>query len=68
MGIGPGNVSKCLGITLRDNDLVIKKGRIWIEENKNGFDLGPIFSGPRIGVDYAGEDALLPYRYWVNLP
>ncbi len=30
-------------------------------------DGGPpaIHTGPRIGVDYAGEDALLPWRFWI---
>ena len=28
----------------------------------------PVYSGPRIGIDYAGEDALLPWRFWVNCP
>lgn len=25
----------------------------------------PVHAGPRIGVDYAGEDAKLPWRFWI---
>jgi 3-methyladenine DNA glycosylase Mpg len=25
-----------------------------------------IIVGPRVGIDYAGEDALLPYRFQFN--
>jgi len=68
-GIGPGNVSKILGIHYSHSglDLVKEPGNnddpaIWIEER--GYVVNPamIRSGPRVGVDYAGEDALRPYR------
>jgi DNA-3-methyladenine glycosylase (3mg) len=26
----------------------------------------PVHCGPRIGVNYAGEDALLPWRFWID--
>ena len=63
---GPGKVTKALGITLADNGEPFQSKRIWIEDR--GFDLSKteIFSTPRIGVDYAGEDALLPYRFCLN--
>ncbi|MCX6306545.1 MAG: DNA-3-methyladenine glycosylase [Bacteroidetes bacterium] len=69
-GIGPGKVSKILGIHYSHSglDLVDKPGNsastaIWIEESGYSVNRALIRSGPRIGVDYAGEDALLPYRF-----
>jgi DNA-3-methyladenine glycosylase len=60
---GPGKTTKALGITLADNGESFQSKRIWIEDR--GFDLSKmeILNTPRIGIDYAGEDALLPYRF-----
>ncbi len=74
-GIGPGKVSKILGIHYSDSgiDLVTKPGNdtapaIWIEDSAIKINPAMIKSGPRIGVDYAGEDARLPYRFWCEIP
>jgi DNA-3-methyladenine glycosylase len=40
--------------------------RIWIEDRGISVEAGSIITGPRIGIDYAGEDALLPYRFKLN--
>ena len=37
--------------------------RIWIEDRGIEVDPSNITVGPRIGIDYAGEDANLPYRF-----
>ncbi len=37
--------------------------RLWIEDHKSVIDDAMNTSGPRVGVDYAGEDALRPYRF-----
>jgi len=37
--------------------------KIWLEEKGVMVKEESIISGPRIGVDYAGEDAKLPYRF-----
>ena len=60
---GPGKVTKALGITITDNGESLQNKRIWIEER--GLDLSniEIKNTHRIGVEYAGEDALLPYRF-----
>lgn len=65
-GIGPGRLSKLLGIDMRMNgQSLYNKDKIWIE------DAGINFSGfvkitKRIGVEYAGKDAELPYRFVVE--
>ncbi|MCL2290645.1 MAG: DNA-3-methyladenine glycosylase [Bacteroidetes bacterium] len=65
---GPGKVTKALGITLADNGESFQNKRIWIEDR--GFDLSKIeiLNTPRIGIDYAGEDAFLPYRFKIFEP
>jgi DNA-3-methyladenine glycosylase len=40
---------------------------IWIQEPDYPFDLGEIKATPRIGVDYAGADALLFWRFIVEM-
>jgi len=64
---GPGKVTKALGITLSDNGTAFQSSRIWIEDR--GFDLSKteILNTPRIGVNYAGEDAKLRYRFFIQM-
>jgi len=74
-GTGPGRVSKILGIhySHTGTDLTKKPAPghgfgIWIEDRGVTPDRATLISGPRIGVDYAGEDALLPYRFRIGNP
>jgi DNA-3-methyladenine glycosylase len=59
---GPGKVTKALGVTLVDNGESLQNKRIWIE-NRNFYLSKEILTTSRIGVESAGEDALLPYRF-----
>jgi DNA-3-methyladenine glycosylase len=63
---GPGNVSKALGIYTRHTGVSLLSDDLFIADD--GFRLKPSMIGitPRIGVDYAAEDALLPYRFIVK--
>src|SRR5829696_3832681 len=64
---GPGKLCRALGIDLSfDGEDLTKAGRVWLEET--GVRLKPeqVASGPRIGVAYAAEDALKPWRFWVE--
>lgn len=63
---GPGNVSKALGIHNSHSGYSLVGKEISIADD--GFRLNKklITTSPRIGVDYAGEDALLPYRFFVK--
>lgn len=61
--IGPGKVSQALGITTNLDGISIEDHRIWIESTRIIVPKNKIKSTPRIGVDYAGEDAKLPYRF-----
>lgn len=58
---GPGSVTQALGITREHNGLPLDGPPIWIEDR--GIKPRNIVVGPRVGIDYAGEDALLPWRF-----
>ncbi|MCX8143688.1 MAG: DNA-3-methyladenine glycosylase [Bacteroidia bacterium] len=63
---GPGKVTKALGINKSLNGVSLLGNQIWIEDDGILIPQNDIIVGPRIGVDYAGEDALLPYRFLVK--
>lgn len=64
--VGPGKVSQALGITTAHNALSLNGTVIWLEDEGIKINASKIETGRRIGVDYAGEDAKLPYRFWIN--
>lgn len=60
---GPGKVTQALGIHRSHNNMPLFIGNtIWLTEGKNIADAN-ILESPRIGIDYAAEDALLPWRF-----
>ena len=63
---GPGSVAKALGIDRRLNGHNLQSDVLWLEDRGLNFSEEQIAAVPRIGVDYAGEDALLPYRFYVK--
>ena len=63
---GPGSVSKTLGIDKTHNALDLSHEPIWIEDRNIKYKKSQIIASPRVGVDYAGEDAALPWRYRVK--
>jgi DNA-3-methyladenine glycosylase len=71
---GPGKVTKILGIHFNQSgwSLVYDEAhplgdRLWIEDMGINIDPSEIITGPRVGVEYAGDDALLPYRFRITL-
>ncbi len=60
---GPGCVSQALGIVTRMSGTDLQGDSIWIEDRGIGVDDAEVVAGPRIGVDYAAEDAARPYRF-----
>ncbi|KYG74995.1 DNA-3-methyladenine glycosylase [Roseivirga ehrenbergii] len=63
---GPGNVGKALGLnTKRHNGLSLLENEIWIEDQAEVSE-EQIISTTRIGVDYAEEDALKPWRFYIK--
>ena len=63
---GPGRLAQGLGITTALTGTSLIGGRIWIEDQSVAPRADDIIVGPRVGVDYAGEDAALPYRFRVS--
>ena len=63
---GPGNVSKALGILTQHSGIKLSGSGIYISDDKFSFQKKEIFTSPRIGVDYAGKDASLPYRFYIK--
>jgi DNA-3-methyladenine glycosylase len=64
--VGPGKVSQALGIDLVHNNLPLSGKEIWLQDDGIKIKESAIKTGPRIGIDYAGEDAKLPYRFWTT--
>jgi DNA-3-methyladenine glycosylase len=60
---GPGTLSQALGIHTSQSGTDLLGTRIWIEDRGIVVPQKEVIVGPRVGVDYAGEDALLPYRF-----
>lgn len=59
---GPGKVSKALGITTNLDKTSLLEDLIWLE-NEPVYPNENIVTSKRVGIDYAAEDALLPYRF-----
>ena len=60
---GPGSLGKALGITTALTGTSLLGDELWIEDHGLEVPEDAVAVGPRIGIDYAGEDALLPYRF-----
>jgi DNA-3-methyladenine glycosylase len=58
---GPGNFTQAFGITKTHNTQSVCEDVIWLENND--IKVSQIKATPRIGIDYAEEDALLPWRF-----
>lgn len=63
---GPGKVCLALDIHYSLTGTSLTGNKLWIEDKGIDFDKSDIEITPRIGVDYAGKDALLPYRFKVR--
>ncbi len=63
---GPGSAAKALGIDRSFNKKDLTENEIWIEDHGIRYSPETIVAGPRIGVAYAQEDALLPWRFYVK--
>jgi DNA-3-methyladenine glycosylase len=62
---GPGRLTQALGITTDFDAISLTAGNtIWIEDRDNDFSERSLVATKRIGVDYAGKDASLPWRFY----
>ena len=60
---GPGSFAQALGIKTSDSGTGLSGSRIWIEDQGIEPVDDNIIAGPRVGIDYAEEDAKRPYRF-----
>lgn len=63
---GPGSAAKALGIDSSFNRKDLTGEEIWIEDHGIRYNADEIASTPRVGVAYAQEDALLPWRFFIK--
>ncbi|BAV10287.1 DNA-3-methyladenine glycosylase [Filimonas lacunae] len=63
---GPGNVAKALGISVKHTGENLLGNVIWIADDGTVYSDEQVVATARIGVDYAGEHALWPYRFIVK--
>lgn len=60
---GPGKLTKALGIGRSFNGKFLLDDEIWIEDSGTKVAAQNIEASERIGIDYAGDDARLPWRF-----
>lgn len=64
---GPGKLCKAMGIEMEHNNLdLFESNEIWIEDHQICIKPSEILSSPRVGVDYAEECALWPWRFRIK--
>lgn len=63
---GPGKLTKALGIDRKLNGKFLLDNEVWIEDTGKKISAGNIEASTRIGIDYAGEDAKLPWRFTIK--
>ncbi len=64
---GPATTTQALGIHTSHSGLDLTGNQIWVEDRGVTLSKSQIIATPRIGIDYAGKDKDLPYRFLVNL-
>lgn len=63
---GPGSLSKALGIQTQHSGLSLQSNQVWIEDAGIIVMEDEIIASPRVGVEYAEEDAGREYRFRVS--
>lgn len=63
---GPGKLTKALGIDRNFNGKSLINSEVWIEDIGETISNRHILSSHRIGIDYAGQDAKLPWRFTIH--
>jgi DNA-3-methyladenine glycosylase len=63
---GPGNAARAMGISTAHTGWSLQSPELFIAADNYVVNDQDIVAGPRIGVDYAGSDALQPYRFYIK--
>ncbi len=62
---GPGKLTKALGIDRTFDGKDLSSAQLWIEQGVKVVK-NQIIASARIGIDYAGDDARLPWRFSIQ--
>jgi DNA-3-methyladenine glycosylase len=62
---GPARLTQAMGITVSHNEMDLLGDKIWLTEGKQ-LSENKIVATTRIGVEYAAEDAFLPWRFYIK--
>ena len=62
---GPGLLCRALSVDLRHNGLDLVEPPLYFLPPAAPVDPEQVTSGPRVGIDYAGPWAALPWRFWI---
>lgn len=63
---GPGSLCQALGIHRIHDGYSLDGNYIWLEDQGVNTPSKWIQTSPRVGVGYAGEDALKPWRFFID--
>lgn len=63
---GPGTLTQALKITKKFNGVLLDSKNLWIEDKNINLTKNDIECSKRIGIDYAKEHALLPWRFTIK--
>ena len=63
---GPGVLCQALGISKAQYGVDLEGEKIWLEDQNLIIANEDIITGPRVGIAYAEEDALLPWRFSIR--
>ncbi|UOG74322.1 DNA-3-methyladenine glycosylase [Hymenobacter tibetensis] len=63
---GPGLLTQALGISTQHYGTDLTGTTIWLEDQQEPVAEDLILASPRVGIDYAGDDAALPWRFRIK--
>ncbi|KUG06436.1 DNA-3-methyladenine glycosylase [Solirubrum puertoriconensis] len=63
---GPGLLTQALGISTKHYGTDLTGNLIWIEDLGEQVPDEQVVASPRVGIDYAGDDAALPWRFRIR--
>jgi DNA-3-methyladenine glycosylase len=63
---GPGKVAEALGLHFSMSGTDLTGNKIWLEDEQIKVPSESISASPRIGIAYAAEHALFPWRYQIE--
>ena len=62
---GPGSMTKAMGITMSNSGESLMNDLIWLEDQNINIK-NDIISSPRVGIPYAEEDIINPWRFRIQ--